>query len=275
MRKFIGLTRQPKGGFGNRVLTYISLRELCFYFETEYFSRNLLDRRRISGIHKTPPLASRFSGSRNFSRGAILQPEFEKELKSALRFNLTVQIQPPLLGEVYARFATVEPRTFVKSRIERCPWHSVEARAEEYIAVHLGSRSSYAWDPSALPPVDYFLHSLEESGRVRPDISVVRICTDDLSNPAISAIKATWRGEVFFPGNEKCEDSFSCDFASMVESAVLVSGPSTFSIVAGMVGDSQIIQYRKWAEKKAELGELFWEKMLDNSLIGYRASWIL
>ena len=268
MRGLVEITREPRGGLGNRLLTFFSLRQIAIAYNLRWASVNQRDSNLVAGINRrTIALAQLRKPQRWRSRKDSLE-SLRRHLDTCSLDNGYLLLDPPLLGEVYAEFSEVTPREFVKHSFQQCDFHKHLADATETVAIHLGSKSSHEWDPKALPGWKYFESALTHIfNQVDAEVSI-RICTDDLENPCIERIAKHSDALVIFPGDERCVSPLVCDFAAQVEASYLVAGPSTFSIAAGMLSRAKIIQYGEWAEEKAMSGEHFWKKVVDDDLVG-------
>lgn len=275
MRGQVGLARAPKGGLGNRLLTLISLRQIACFYGLSWFSKSNQDHSLVQGIRRLPliPLTLRTLSVWDQKNATI--SDLELLLESVVERGGAVLLRPPLLGEIYARFAVKPAYEFLRPRAEMCEFHARRRKETTAVVVHLGSKSSHEWNPSALPGSDFFRIALQQCLEDSPADTSVRVCTDDLTNPAIESIREDFGPDVLLPGDSRCRDPFVCDFASMIDAEYLVSGPSTFSIVGGMLGSARIVQYSEWAQNRAAEGELFWRYVLDNTLPGYRVWKIL
>lgn len=270
MRGQVGLARAPKGGLGNRLLTLLSLRQIASFYGLSWFSKSNQDHSLVQGIRRFPliPLSLRTLSVWDQKKATI--SELELLLEFAVENGGAVLLRPPLLGEIYARFAVRPANEFLRPRVETCEFHARGRKEATTVVVHLGSKSSHEWNPSALPGSDFFRIAIEACLENSSGHTSLRVCTDDLTNPAVESIREDFGPEVLLPGDSRCRDPFVCDFASMIDAEYLVSGPSTFSIVAGMLGSARIVQYSEWAQNRAVEGELFWRRVLDNTLPGYR-----
>lgn len=269
MRGIVGLRRPPKGGLGNRLLTYISLRLIADKYGLAWFSPSSRDSKVLRGIHRPPVIPIGLRAPQEWSAKTQSLAELHHKLTYIASRGSALILRPPLLGEIYAEFAGEPISQFVTPKFRLCRFHSEKTDSGKSIVVHLGSKSSHAWNPDALPGPRYFLDALTVCIDDAKNDFNVRVCTDDLENPAIEAISEALGGNAFLPADSRCEDPFVCDFAAMLTSSHLISGPSTFSITAGLLSGAKIVQYQQWVDARAQQGEVFWSLVGKLALPGY------
>lgn len=264
----IGIPRRPKGGFGNRLWTYLNLRILADNLRSSYFSLNREDRNLIRGINREPVIPLRFRKVLEVRPPLIDPNELRWVLDEALDSHYLVSIRGPMLGEVFAahEFDGVSRRSLVRARVcESVRKHSDD---NELATVHLRAGDFVDWHPEAILGVDYYLPAIEAALEVSNNI-VFRVCRDDPQHPALESVTDYLRQKGILAPEHHCQNPIACDFVAMADSKVLISSPSTFSILAGILGSALVVQSRDWAESRAQRGENFWQRVLDNSLPSY------
>jgi hypothetical protein len=55
----------------------------------------------------------------------------------------------------------------------------------------------------------------------------------------------------------------------MAQSEYLISSPSTFALVAGMLGKPRVIHSAQWVENRISRGEHFWQRIGEGTFPGY------
>jgi len=271
MRGLVGIARLPKGGFGNRLWAYLNLRSIAEITESSYFSKNPVDVRRVRGINRRPklPLSARRVAEiwpRHLEEGHLVS-----QIQDYLFEGRVVSLRGPMLGEVFAELAQ-SPNSIREDILTRRCDSALRASGGERLGVlHLRGGDFADWDPTAILSSDYYLQSveivLEHAGSMH-----FRICTDDPRHPALASVKQHLSSKGLLVADHDCAQPLECDFSAMVESESLISSPSTFSILAGIIGTPFITQSRSWAENRAEKGELFWQLAVSGKLIGYPVS---
>ena len=268
MKSWVGYSRPPKGGFGNRALSYLSLRQIAHGVDAHYFSENFPDRSLLSGTEKRRSLFAKFLPqamirTRDYSPQGLIH-----SLRELLSERRTVTLKGPLLGEVLARCGDTDSRALTRLKAKLCHLHQRERKDQALVTFHLRGGDFAQWNPEAILDIDYYLnayHLLES----RIDGYLLRICTDDSNHPALVPLRRELLSRNLTVSGSACDSPFSCDLAAMSESQFLVSSPSTFAMVAGLLGDAQIVHSARWVDNRVERGELFWQKVKTNRLTGY------
>lgn len=274
MRGQLGIRRIPRGGFGNRVMTYVSLRQIALEIDAGYFSINPADRNRISGINKRWLLPLGLRKLREISKDEVLEPGFLESIGNDVRNGTTALFKHPLLGEVLARNSFRDPRSFASHSMSICRGHREQHAEGPWVALHLRGTDFASWNPDAILGPAYYLDALERLSEESIDFNY-RICTDDTSHPAWDALQSHLKSTSRLIESNSCESPFECDFAAMANSAFLIASPSTFAITAGMLGHTSTIHSKSWVDNRQERGELFWNLIAENQFPFYSVAGIV
>lgn len=264
----IGIRREPRGGFGNRVLSYLSLRQIGYSHGVEYFSINRTDRTRIGGIHKPWRVPLRWRALEELPKDAPLLDDFSQKLRKNIDAGISTILKTPLLGEVLARFNEADSSLLTSSQMRLCKIHRAQHADSPWITLHLRGTDFATWNPDAILDADYYVRALEALPSNWAELPV-RVCTDDLNHPAYEVLGKHLSTKTTVITGDKCTDPLDCDFTAMAQSKYLVASPSTFSIAAGLLGNTRTIHSEYWVENRIQRGELFWQKVKENSLRGY------
>ena len=264
----IGIPRRPKGGFGNRVWTYLNLRILADNLRSSYFSVNQEDRKLIRGIDRRPVVPLRFRKVLTVRTPLIEPNELRGVLEEALDSYSLVSLRGPMLGEVFAanEFDGVSQRSLIRAQV--CDSVRKQSTDHESATVHLRGGDFADWHPEAILGADYYIPAIDRALELRDNL-VFRVCRDDPHHPALESVTAYLSQKGILAKEHHCIDPLACDFVAMADSKVLISSPSTFSILAGILGSALVVQSRYWAESRAQRGEKFWQRVIDNSLPSY------
>lgn len=271
MRGVVGFRRTPQGGFGNRLLSYLSLRMIARQLQAPYFLVNSADRALVSGIHKPLTIPLRFRDWIELPKGAALSGDFIQRLRGLIGEQKTIVVKPPLLGEVYARYADVEPRSFVQHNFRLCPSHSAQSQPVTHLVFHLRGTDFAQWNPDAILDLDYYRDAYELLTSQLGDHDF-RIATDDPTHPTLAPLRSFLKEKGALISNSGCSTPFECDFAAMAEADFLIAAPSTFSLAAALLGNPRVIQSGRWVENRIARGEVFWTQLQRNELLGYRSA---
>ena len=130
------------------------------------------------------------------------------------------------------------------------------------LGVHFRGGDFATWKPHSIISLDYFIDNIK-----RLSIRKIILCTDDPNHIIYNDLRA-WlllnEYEVLIPGKGMIEDLYalaSCNY--------ILASPSTFSLTAAILGSKNIIFPKKFADKEALNGDLFWKNVLDNRLSKY------
>jgi hypothetical protein len=259
----------PHGGFGNRVLSYLSLRHVAAANSVDYRSVNSSDSDLISGINRRLffPLAwTRFQVISAADTSTDGGPDL---VTSILSEGKSLVIRGAMLGETFARFAAPGSDLAIKNRAQLCQVHRNRSPGKNLVTVHMRAGDFRTWDPDAILPADYYITAIN---RVEEDFGPlkIRICIDDTTHPGLAETEKYIRQRGIERVEVDCLSPFECDFAAMASSRVLISSPSTFAICAGLLGTPEVIHNRAWINNRISRNELFWEKVMLNELPSYR-----
>lgn len=257
----------PQGGFGNRVLSYLSLRMIAQTLSAPYFSINKTDRRLIEGIHKPLLVPMRLRNIVELPKEAPRQEDFLGKVGQLLDDGATLVLKSPQLGEAYARYASLDPAQMVAHHFSLCATHRREAAGHSTTVLHLRGTDFAQWNPDAILGEDYYRDALALLGS-RTEGHLFRICTDDPSHASLGPVVAHLQATGRRVSSAQCSQPFECDFAAMTGARFLISSPSTFSISAGLLGKAAVVHSQRWVDNRLQRGELFWEQVSRNALVG-------
>lgn len=258
MRVAIGTRRPPKGGLGNRVLTYISLRSVASKFGARYFSYGANDRKLIRGIFH--PLFRVSSGEIYLRSADFLDGSAFQQILAELEKPTSFVVKGALLGDVYARFASSWQPPGNLLRAKRCKAHEKEGPYETSCVIHFRGGDFYQWNSEAVMPLSYYMEAIDSLEN--PISTLFRICSDEPTHEVPVALKSALQSRGLAVSDNYCQGNLPCDFASMACADVLIASPSTLCIGAGILGSPGVIYQREWVEKRADEGELFWQSVL-------------
>lgn len=265
----VGARSVPKGGFGNRVLSYLSIRHLAEEVSASYFFVDPHDRQLISGIHRPHRMLTRLAQQTVFRAVDTQRDTFVDEVVDAISHGRFAVFKGPLLGEVLVRFAKTDSRKLTQLRAQQCTRHQKSLGSRKLITTHLRAGDFREWEPAAVLPLSYYKAALDTLGTLATDEWRVRICVDDESHPALEGLQEDVRARGLLLDLTECDSPFDCDLASMSQSEYLISSPSTFALVAGMLGKPRVIHSAQWVENRVSRGENFWRHIGRGTFPGY------
>ena len=259
----------PKGGFGNRVLTYLTIRHLARTARARYFFTDPDDRGVIRGIHRPQKGRPLFGREAVFRAADTARDGFLEEVISLVSSGTWVSFKGPLLGEVLARFARIDSRELTALTATQCSGHLSEAASKNVLALHLRAGDFRLWEPAAILPAEYYIAAVDSISGLSPDSWHARLCIDDRTHPALEEVVNHLSSRGFSLSEVECPNPFMCDLAAMAQAEVLVSSPSTFALVAGLLGAPRVIHSKKWVENRVSREEDFWRQIGQGVFPGY------
>lgn len=269
MRGRVGVRSVPKGGFGNRVLSYLSIRHLGSRVDAPYFFADPQDRHLIAGINRPHRLLTKISPQTVFRASDTQRDTFVDEVIDLVSHGRSVVFKGPLLGETLVGFVKKNSRDLTQLTAQQCTRHRKSLGSRKLITAHLRAGDFRQWEPAAVLPLSYYTSALDALGPLATDEWRVRICVDDESHPALEGLREDVRARGLLLDLMECDRPFDCDLASMSQSEYLISSPSTFALVAGMLGKPRVIHSAQWVENRVSRGENFWRHIGGGTFPGY------
>lgn len=274
MKGLVGTLRTPKGGFGNRVMSFLSLRHVASALNTRYFSSNSLDRQRVAGIHSKLLVPLALAKLEKTYPQDLLQSDSIDVLGERIRRGQSLVFQKPLLGEVFSRYAPVSSAKMPRLKMQSCRVHHPGQNGIPQVALHFRAGDFAQWNPEAVLAEDYYQNAIDLL-IARHDELRFRIFTDDTSHPAIPGVSRRLFQSGLLIDSEPCDGSLECDYAAIANSSIIVASPSTFAITAAMFGNASVIHSGKWVKACEDKGEVFWKMVREKSLPGLSNSEIV
>lgn len=267
MKGLVGTLRTPKGGLGNRIMSFLSLRHVASALNTRFFSSNSLDRHRVAGIHSKPFLPLALMKMEKTSPQDLLQPEAIEVLRERICRGRSLVIQKPVLGEVFARYAPASSAKTPLLKLQSCRVHRSGENGIPHVALHFRGGDFAQWNPEAVLSEAYFQDAIDLLIARHNELRF-RIFTDDISHPAIPGVSKRLLQSGLLIDSETCDRALECDYAAIANSEIIVASPSTFVITAAMFGNAHVIHSEKWVKACEDKGEVFWKLVRDKSLPG-------
>ena len=264
----VGVKSTPKGGFGNRVLNYLNVRQIAHQLGARYFNVNQVDKARIRGINK-PWLGRYVPGTKlTITRDDIYRPGFFDFAHEQIEMGHTLVFKPRLLDDTLAHVAVTDSREFARPTMVKCQAHQSLPKSDTNVVLHLRGPDFSSWNPEAIHGADYYIEALQLIASEYGEDTSIRICSDDPSHPARKELDR-YLASIGAKANDiTCTNPFECDFSAMAESDVLVASPSTFGVTAALLGKPRVIFQRRWVQSQAERGERFWQKVQEKTMLG-------
>lgn len=274
MRGLVGTLRTPKGGLGNRVMSFLSVRHVASALNTRYFSVNVLDRHRVEGIHTKPFLPLALLNMKVTSPRDLLHLDAIDLLDERIQRGQSLVFRKPLLGEVFARYAPLSTAKMPLLRMQPCRIHRSRGDEIPTVALHFRGGDFAQWNPEAVLAEAYYQDAIDLLIARHAELRF-RIFTDDKSHLAIPGVSKRLLQSGLLVDSEACGRPMECDYAAIANSSVIVASPSTFAITAAMFGSASVIHSEKWIRACEDKGELFWKMVKERSLPGLSDSEIV
>ncbi|MFA5886398.1 MAG: hypothetical protein WC863_01315 [Patescibacteria group bacterium] len=265
----IGITKLSSGRLGNRLFHYHFLRQLAAQTGLEYF-------------HLKFPEAPFFVGLEQKRRPSLYPLIFTKKItltaaqvgrqkpiellrliteKNAENYNII--LQPPFLGNVFFDYLFFPPQNFIEIKPNYQKEFTFITTNKLVIGLHFRGTDFAAWNARASLKFNYYQKAIEYCLANFPGQKLVFVLfTDDQNFPAYLETS-------HFLQNNKQEfyqsDNLNLpiiDFYQLSQCDVLISSPSTFAILAGVIGKpKKIIHSQEWLDYMTEQNDPFWVKL--------------
>lgn len=275
--KMIGFLELPSGRMGNVLLQYVFLRQLADRLGIDYF-------------HMKLPYAQYFE---NFSRRNISWKllftrkwqvdlkyiedmgvdDFIKEAEDRSRDGYTIILKPPVLGHLF-EFKEENPAKFLKIRAQyQCYVENPEKKV--LAGLHFRGTDFKEWNDLAVLPTEYYLNAINyilktvdgDAGRVR----WLMFTDDNCFSTYCDTLKFLQDKGFDFVAGDAGNHAME-DFCRLSQCDYIVSSPSTFAIMAAIMGkeNKKIIHNRKWVTSCSQKGEAFWKDIEGNKVPWYQ-----
>ncbi len=169
---------------------------------------------------------------------------------------------PFCLGEKYFEWKTISTRDIFKFTVEEPPL------IKNSCAVHFRGTDKFRVDKDAIyvgQKTQYYLDAID---RLKEEVNHFYIFTDDLEMDQFKAVVERLKELKLgysFGDNTWDREYFAEDFVRMSHCDYMISSPSTFNIVAGMVGkNKKIIHSKEWLDNRKTKNDRFWVELLEN-----------
>lgn len=250
-------------------MSYLSVRHLAHRMGASYFFSDRTDRKFVSGIHKPLLLPKIFVRGKIFRSKDFERHGFLDELRDLVADGYTASIKGALLGETLAQLATHDSRSFASLTVSQCVHHRTKLGSKKLVAAHLRAGDFREWEPEAILPAGYYIAAVESVRGLNSDEWHVRLCVDDYSHPAYEQLSKFLVGKGFSLDSMPCSRPFECDLAAMAQAEILISSPSSFALVAGLLGVPRVIHSEEWVANRVSRGEVFWSRIGEGTFPGY------
>lgn len=267
MIKTIGMCKKPTGRFGNQVLQYLFLAELGMKYGVPIFHGEIDGSDIFLELAKTQGYSGEriksIIGSKSIGPEELKTEGVEWLLRTIETENGRIILEPSILGYTLQTLY-VDPNqllTFSKNSSK-----DYISTVDFKVALHFRGTDFAGWNPEAILNTNYYIDSIKCCRELLGDNIYFMLFTDDSKLESLQDVKKYLRenGLAFYEGTPN--NDVGCDLYNMSQSDILISSPSTFSIVAGLVGKKKkVIHSKQWVNKQAQSGDVFWVDLKNSS----------
>lgn len=247
----------------------MNVRLLAELSGARYFFDCASDDAMVTGATRRLRFARQFVRFERIPARDTQSERFVDDLRKIYRAGKSVDVKGAMLGETLAQHLVTPISELVKSKAELCSHHLAERGERSLVSLHFRAGDFHQWDPDAILPFSYYSRALDYLESEIDEGAIVRLVFDDERHPALSSVRDKVKAKGWSLSDTECFDRFQCDFAALSSSSFLVSSPSTFAISAALLGTPSVIHSQSWVSNRMARGELFWEKISSNSLVGH------
>lgn len=273
----IGFLDVPSGRMGNVLIQYMFMRQLAEKIGIDYFHVKLPYDQYFEGL-----------GRRNISLGLLLSKKWQINLKyienigvdafieeavNKNREGYAIVLEPPLLGHLF-EFQEDNPARFLRIK-EKYALKICNTDNKIMVGLHFRGTDFKAWNSVASLSAEYYLDAIEllmKELSEDPRGVCWKLFTDDNDFPAYCATVKYLQEKGADLVRGDAERSMIDDFYQLSQCDYIVSSPSTYAIVAAIMGkeNKKVIQNKQWVEYCVQKGEVFWRKMKENEIPWYQ-----
>lgn len=259
----IGFLQLPTGRMGNVLIQYAFLREIAYRCSIDYFFPQLPYIEYFEDFEKRNfSLWLKIKKKKIINMDIIDQMGMDNFLNSVIKWNkegYNIVLQPPMLGHLFS-FKDINPTRFIKIKEEivRTPQFFDD---KTNVGIHFRGTDFQSWNQKSILPGEFYINAVERVVEEREKEKLrFLLFTDDttLSSYKLVTNFLTAKQIEFRPGNP--ENFLMDDFQAISQCDIVISSPSTFAIVAALMGKERktIYHSKEWVEYCAEKNEQFW-----------------
>lgn len=269
----IGFLEKPTGRMGNVLIQYMFLRQLAVKMNTDYYHVELPYREYFDDFQK-----HNITIKLLFSKKWVIDNEtinllgidkFIEYAKEKEKRGYNIVLKPPVLGHLFD-FKDSNPAVFVciKDKYKNVAFEDDKIA----VGVHFRGTDFAEWNEKASLCSSYYIEALSQIGNILgKDTYKVHLFTDDIKfETYVETVEYLNKNEIDYQ-EESRQSSFIRDFVLLSQCDYMVSSPSTFAIVAGVLGkeNKKIIHNKSWVDYCVENDENFWVDIKESNLSYY------
>ncbi len=238
-------------GFGNKLMDYNLLRQISQKCNIDFSSPSILDTRDFIELGRRPLFF-------NLKKKNVITKDFIKSIGAinVLKFiqleiekGHQIELKTPILGDFFFDFLYQFPGVFINTP-------SLDVRYE-MCGIHFRGGDFLAWNPVAILPIDYYISSIDFVKNYNEGV-IFNLFSDDRVHDTFIKIQEYLKSKKY-KFNNCINKNFIDDFFLMSYSNILISSPSTFSVMAGCTGKKKkIIHSEAWLNYSINREDKFW-----------------
>lgn len=266
----IGFKKVPTGRMGNVLIQYIFLQQLAKRLQMDTFYPQLPYSEYFDNFQKKKRGWKHFFKDEYEVRLTDIEKmgmeDFLKEAKVKDEEGIDIVLKPPVLGHLL-EFEDDDPGQYIHIKEKYIIGLSYDD-SKINIALHFRGTDFKEWNEKASLGYSYYKDAIEFCVQeLGADNIRFLLFTDD--NGFETFVQTTnylqEKGYEYVPGSQ--DNFFIHDFITMSQCDVIVSSPSTFAIMATVIGKKgkRVIHNQQWMQYCLERNDTFWVQANENS----------
>ncbi len=271
----LGITKISSGRMGNRLFHYHFLRQISAKTGIEYFNIKFPDCKYFKKMNKRKRSFSLFRKQIKIDLLEINRLEPDKFLEYIYENNkhgYDIIFKPPILGEVFFDYLFYPPSNFIEIKDKFKINFNVNNKI--VVGVHFRGTDFVTWNPHASLKFSYYKQSIDYClDYFDRNKLAFFLFTDDLKFlPYLTVIDYLKSNNIEVRLSSNLKKPIY-DFYQISQCDVLISSPSTFSVLAGAIGkNKKIIHSQEWLNYSISRNDKFWVD-LKNTKNPYYSLW--
>ena len=290
----IGFLEAPTGRLGNVMIQYAFLRQLSRRAGVEYFHRKLPYSKYFENWSShNISLKLMLSRKKQVDLGYIEQLGISEFIEEVKKSSVHYVIKPPVLGhlfefpddnpgnyyEIEDCYCTREYVDFCKHKNRDSAYKSQSENAEKVkVAIHYRGTDFASWNSKALMSMDYYIRAINFMEEEYKGVDVeYKLFTDDVESQTYKELIRYLSVHRKAYAEADSSRDMMLDMTDMAMCDAIISSPSTYAIIAGIIGktDKKIVHCKDWVQYCAEEGEDFWIQVSERKIPYYNVCAIL
>jgi len=261
MSNYLTIESPLRGRLGNQLFQINLLHQLASQFQLEPLYPKSLVSKLCIGFESTGQWRKYLQLRLQLSKSLIVDST-HYELRNVImagKQGLRLLVLPSgILGEVFNKFSFQSVKEIFHP--DELFLKEVSENNSENIAIHFRGSDFEDWNPTSVMSKNYYFQALEKADW--HEGSEVHIFTEDPQHPTVEALLKSDSNIILRSSKRELSDFWTLSTYSQ-----LISGPSTFSIWAAMLGSNSVLTLsKKWVAERSELNERFWIEIAKNEL---------